>query len=46
MSVNNMSIEDTYLFVKLIHDQTTGQTALTPTDESSFISVANATLAA
>lgn len=46
MSVNNMAIEDTYQFLKLVHDQVTGQSALAPTDESSFISLANTTLAA
>lgn len=43
MSVNSMSIENAYLLMKSLHDQATGQSAVTPTDLSSFISVAQAT---
>ena len=46
MSVNTLSKEQAYLLVKDLHDQATGTKALTPTDLSSFISVAQATLAA
>lgn len=46
MAVNNFSKEQAYLLLKSVHDQATGTAAITPTDLSSFISVANATLAA
>ena len=46
MSVNNLSIEQAYQLVADLHDQATGQVAITPTDLSSFISVAQSTLAA
>lgn len=45
MSVNNMSVEQAYQFVADLHEQATGQTTVTPTDLSSFISVAQSTLA-
>lgn len=45
MSVNNMSVEQAYQLVADIHEQATGQTTVTPTDLSSFISVAQSTLA-
>ena len=45
MSVNTLSIEQSYALIKAIHDQATGKAALTPTDPSSFISVATKTLA-
>lgn len=45
MSVNTLSIEQAYSLIKSIHDQATGTTALTPTDPSSFVSVATKTLA-
>lgn len=45
MSVNNMSTEQAYQLVADLHEQATGQTTVTPTDLSSFISVAQATLA-
>ena len=45
MSVNTLSIEQAYSLIKSIHDQATGKTALTPTDPSSFASVATKTLA-
>ena len=46
MAVNNMSIEQAYALVAELHDQATGQKAVAPVDLSSFISVAQATLAA
>lgn len=46
MPVNSMSKEQAYQLIKNIHDQATGLTALTPIDATSFVSVANATLAA
>ena len=46
MSVNTLSKEQAYLLVKSLHDQATGVSAITPTDTSSFISVAQSTLAA
>lgn len=45
MAVNNMTKEQAYTLINAIHQQATGQTAIAPTDLSSFISVANATLA-
>lgn len=45
MSVNNMSIEQAYQVVADLHEMATGQTTATPTDLSSFISVAQSTLA-
>lgn len=45
MSVNTLGIEQAYQLIKELHDQATGQEAITPTDLSSFISVANTTLA-
>lgn len=45
MSVNNMSVEQAYQLVADLHEQATGQTTITPTDLSSFISVAQSTLA-
>ena len=45
MSVNTLSIEQAYSLIKAIHDQATGKTALTPTNPSSFTSVATKTLA-
>lgn len=44
MSVNTMSKEQAYQLINAIHQEATGQTSLTPTDLSSFISVAQATL--
>lgn len=46
MSVNNLSIEQAYQIVADLHEQATGETTVTPTDLSSFISVAQSTLAA
>lgn len=46
MAVNNFTKEQCYTLLASIHDQATGVSAVTPTDLSSFISVANATLAA
>lgn len=46
MSVNTMDVMQAYQLVKALHDQATGESALTPTDLSSFISVAQSTLAA
>lgn len=46
MSVNTMDIEQAYTLITALHEQATGETALTPTDLSSFISVAQKTLQA
>lgn len=46
MSVNNMTKEQAYTLINAIHQQATGQTGLVATDYTSFISVANSTLAA
>lgn len=46
MSVNTMSFEQAATLLNAIHGQVTGATALAPTDVSSFISVAQATLQA
>lgn len=46
MSVNTMSFEQASTLLNAIHSQVTGSTALAPTDVSSFISVAQATLQA
>lgn len=43
MSVNTMSIEQGYTLITALHEQATGETAVTPTDLSSFISVAQKT---
>ena len=44
MSVNTMSFEQAATLLNAIHSQVTGSTQLAPTDVSSFISVAQATL--
>ena len=46
MSVNTMTFEQAAQILNNIHSQATGQTELTPTDTSSFISVATKTIAA
>ena len=46
MAVNNMSIEQAYALVAELHEQATGQKTVAPVDLTSFISVAQATLAA
>ena len=46
MAVNNMTIEQANTLLASLHQQATGETSVTPTDLSSFISVAQATLAA
>ena len=46
MSVNTMSIEQAYALIADLHEQATGVTTVTPTDLSSFISVAQKTLQA
>lgn len=46
MSVNNLSVEDCYQLINDLHSQATGVTGVAPTDLSSFISMANLTLAA
>lgn len=46
MAVNNMTKEQAYQLIALLHEQATGEKTLTPTDLSSFISVATSTLAA
>lgn len=45
MSVNTLGIEQAYTLVNAIHDQATGKTGIVATDLSSFISVAQETLA-
>lgn len=44
MSVNTMNIEQAYTLIANLHEQATGQKTTTPTDLSSFISVAQSTL--
>lgn len=44
MSVNTMSKQQAYQLINAIHQEATGQAAIQPTDLSSFISVAQATL--
>ena len=44
MAVNTMGIEQAYSLIASLHEMATGQKTVTPTDESSFISVAQATL--
>lgn len=44
MAVNNMTKEQAYQLINAIHAQATGTASLTPTDLSSFISVAQSTL--
>lgn len=46
MAVNSMTKEQAYQLINAIHTQATGQVAIQPTDLSSFISVAQSTLAA
>ena len=46
MAVNNMSIEQAYALVAELHEQATGQKTIAPVDLTSFISVAQTTLAA
>ena len=46
MSVNNMSFEQASTLLYAIHKQVTGEAGIAPTDVSSFISVATATLKA
>ena len=46
MSVNTMNFEQAATLLNAIHSQVTGSAQLTPTDVSSFISVAQATLQA
>ena len=46
MAVNNMSIEQAYALVAELHEQATGQKTVAPVDLTSFISVAQTTLAA
>jgi len=44
MSVNTMSKQQAYQLINAIHQEATGQVTIQPTDLSSFISVAQATL--
>lgn len=44
MSVNVMDFEQAATLLTSLHEQSTGQTAITPTDESGFISMAQSTL--
>ena len=46
MSVNLMSIEQAYALIAELHEQATGQKTIAPVDSSSFVSVAQKTLAA
>ena len=46
MSVNNMSFEQAATLLNAIHTQVTGEAGIAPTDVSSFISIATATLKA
>lgn len=46
MAVNTLGIEQVYPLIAAIHNQATGNNSLAPTDTSSFISVAQATLQA
>lgn len=46
MAVNNMTVEQAYQLVSSLHEMATGEKTVTPTDLSSFISVAQSTLAA
>ena len=46
MAVNNMTKEQCYSLIAALHNQATGNNTLAPTDLSSFISVAQATMAA
>lgn len=46
MAVNSMTKEQAYSLITALHNQATGNNSLAPTDLSSFISVAQATLAA
>ena len=46
MSVNLMSVEQAYQLLNSLHSQATGQTSIAPTDLSSFVSMAQATLRA
>lgn len=46
MSVNTMSVEDARVLLNSLHNQVTGQSALTPTSTADFVSQAQATLAA
>lgn len=44
MSVNVMNFEQAATLLTSLHEQATGQSAIAPTDESSFVSMAQATL--
>lgn len=46
MSVNVMNFEQSAQFLATLHGQATGQTGLTPTNESEFVSMAQATFRA
>lgn len=46
MSVNAMTKEQVYTLINSLHSQATGTTAITPTNYSDFVSVAQATLQA
>lgn len=46
MSVNLMSIEQSYQLLNALHQQATGQNSIAPTDLSSFVSMAQDTLRA
>lgn len=46
MAVNSMTKEQAYSLIAALHNQATGNNSLAPTDLSSFISVAQTTLAA
>ena len=46
MAVNNLTIEQSYSLIASLHQQATGETTVTPTNLSDFISVAQNTLVA
>lgn len=46
MSVNLLSVEQSYQLIADLHKQATGQTTITPVDSSSFVSVAQSALTA
>lgn len=46
MSVNLMNVEQAYQVLNSLHEQATGQNSIAPTDLSSFVSMAQATLRA
>jgi len=45
-NVNQLSINDVYLLLNDLHEQTTGKKSIAPTNTAEFVSMANATLSA